>query len=159
MNKPNKHFFCIITLVVLSLFKQNSTIAQTTLTWKDFDSITFVEKWDTAYMANVQIPIFNNSLIALDGKQISIEGYIFSIDLLDDYFILKSNEKPISFGCGIPIESNTDFIVELNFNNNCNPKNILQHNNQKVTIKGILKLNDSEILQWYLIIESAEIVE
>jgi hypothetical protein len=158
MLKTNKYFFSLLTLVVLSVFKPNSTNAQTTLTWKDFDKITFVEKWDTTYQATTHLPKFNNRLKALDGKPIIIEGYLLPIEISAGYYILKSNEKPISFGCGNQIGNNTDELIELKFIK-VDSTYLKQFNNKKVTIKGILKLNDSDILQLNLIIESAEIVE
>jgi hypothetical protein len=158
MLKPTKFFFFLLTLVALSVFKPNSSIAQTTLTWKDFDRITFVEKLDTAYQAIVKLPKFNNRLKALDGKPIIIEGYLLPIDISAGYYILKSNEKPISFGCGYSVGNNTDELIELQFIN-VDSTYLNQFNNKKVTIKGILKLNDSDILQLNLIIESAEIVQ
>ena len=158
MHKTNKYFLTLITLVVLSVFKPNSTNAQTTLTWKDFDKITFVEKWDTTYQATTHLPKFNKRLKALDGKQIVIEGYLLPIDISAGYYILKSNERPINFGCVYSPKGNSDELIDLNFKNT-DSTYLNQFNNKKVTIKGILKLNDSDILQMNLIIESAEIVE
>ncbi len=154
-----KEKFLFILLTVFLSLKLSTSVAQTTLTWKDFDSITFVEKWDETYQALFQFPTFPKKLIKLNKREIVIEGYIFSLDTLSNSFYLKSNEKPLSFGCGYSSTfNNTDEIIELNFKKN-DLKNLNQFIDQKVTIKGRLKLNDSEILHWYLILESSEIVQ
>lgn len=154
-----KYFFPLLTIVALSVFKPNSTNAQTTLTWKDFDKITYVEKWDTTFKINHLVPVFDNELKNFEGKKIIISGYLFSFDILNDYYMLKSNEQDICIGCDYSnTNTNTDVIIELNFKKT-DSTYLKQFNNKKVTIKGVLKLNDSDILQWSLIIESAEIVK
>ncbi len=118
-----------------------------------------MEKWDSKYQSLYLIPLFSETLNVLDGKEIIITGYLFSFDILNDYYMLKSNEQGISFGCDYSnTNTNTDEIIELNFKN-LDSKYIDQLIDKKVTIKGILKLNDSDILQLNLIIESAEIIE
>jgi hypothetical protein len=154
-----KSRFLVILLTAFLSLKLSTSIAQTTLTWKDFDSITYVEKWDESYQAIFQSPTFPKKLIKLNKREIVIEGYIFALDTLSNSFYLKSNEKPVSFGCGYSSNyNNTDEIIELNFKR-IDLKYLSQYTNQKVTIKGRLKLNDNAILQMPLIIESTEIVK
>ncbi len=151
--------FLVIHLTVLLSLQLSTSIAQTTLTWKDFDSITYVEKWDSTYQSLYLIPLFSKKLNELDGKEIIIIGYLFSFDILNDYYMLKSNEQKLSFGCDYSnTNTNTDEIIELNFKN-LDSKYIGQFIDKKVTIKGILKLNDSDILSFPINIESAEIVK
>ena len=67
-----------------------SLIAQQVLSWTDFSEITYEEKFDSSSQSIYMMPIFDNNLKAIDGKPVSITGYLFPIDPASGYYILKA---------------------------------------------------------------------
>jgi hypothetical protein len=149
-------FLSILLTVFLSL-KHSTSVAQTTLTWKDFDRITYVEKTDSIYQDVSELPIFTEKLKKAETSEVLIKGYLFLIDISTNYYILKKDNKPIQFGCFSSQNKINDF-VRVEFKDIEIP-NLNQFTNKEVTIKGILELNDSDILSMPINIDSAEIVQ
>jgi hypothetical protein len=90
-----KHF--TIILLLLSSFAS----AQTTVTWDWLQQqVYMVEAFDLASRQRVQRPRFLKDLRKLDGKQITIEGYVLPLDVDGQSYALSANPYAACFFCG-----------------------------------------------------------
>jgi hypothetical protein len=143
-------------LISLSIGMINfKSFAQQTVTWSDFSEITYVEKWDEEEKVFYMIPVFDNKLKAIDGKTVTITGYLFPIDVQSGYYILKADNKP--FGCCMSHAGNPNELIELRFEN-IDPKLLEKYATRQITVTGNFELNENDIMALDLILESAMVI-
>ncbi len=130
-------------------------VAQQTISWSDFSEITYVEKYDSSLQAIYMMPVFDNKLKAIDGKPVTITGYLFPIDIQSGYYILKADNKP--FGCCMSHAGNSNELIELRFEN-IDPKLLEKYATRQITVTGNFELNENDIMALDLILESAMVV-
>ncbi len=132
-----------------------SLIAQQVLSWTDFSEITYEEKFDSSSQAIYMMPIFDNNLKAIDGKAVSITGYLFPIDPASGYYILKADNEP--FGCCMSHIGNPNEIIELRFEN-INPALLEKYSHKQITVVGNFELNANDMFALDLILDEASVV-
>lgn len=112
-----------------------------TLTWKDLADIEYEESYLEELDAWFWQPIFSSKVCDLDKEQVSISGYLQSMNSKSDttYFICA--QKKMHFGCcGI---TEPHHIIQLN--EGFNPKS---HDiGDPVLINGILTLNHNNVYE------------
>jgi hypothetical protein len=140
-------------LISMSLGMVNlKSFAQQTVTWSDFSEISYEEKLDSSTQVIYMMPIFDTKLKAIDGKAVSITGYLFPVDPASGYYILKADDKP--FGCCMSHAGNPNEIIEIRFEN-IDSKLLEKYANRQITVTGNFELNDNDVMALDLILESA----
>ncbi len=140
-------------LISMSLGMINfKSFAQQTVTWSDFSEISYEEKLDSSTQVIYMMPIFDTKLKAIDGKAVSITGYLFPVDPASGYYILKADDKP--FGCCMSHAGNPNEIIELRFEN-IDFKLLEKYANRQITVTGNFELNENDVMALDLILESA----
>jgi hypothetical protein len=111
-------------------------------TWKTLGSLTYQQKGE-AY-----IPVFNEKIKAMSGKQIVMRGYIIPMEETkqQSYFMLSLYPFSSCFFCGgagpetiVEVEASTPF----------------EYTSQPVEVSGVLKLNESDHDRLFYILEKA----
>jgi hypothetical protein len=143
-------------LISMSLGMINlQSFAQQTVTWSDFSEISYEEKLDSSTQVIYMMPIFDTKLKAIDGKAVSITGYLFPVDPASGYYILKADDKP--FGCCMSHAGNPNEIIELRFEN-IDSKLLEKYANRQITVTGNFELNENDVMALDLILESAMVI-
>lgn len=145
----NKIKVLVISVLCFSFLAE----AQTTLiTWKTLKDVRFQNKFFKDLGEYLLFPTFGESVKKLDGKSVSIRGYMIPVDVNEGLYVISALPMSSCFFCGA---SGPETVVEVNFKN----KKMRFKTDEIRTIKGILKLNDSEIEHMNYIFNSAELVE
>lgn len=131
------------------------SFAQQTVNWSDFSEITYVEKYDSASKTIYMMPVFDTKLKAIDGKTVTITGYLYPIDAQSGYYILKADNKP--FGCCMSHVGNPNELIELRFKN-IDQKLLEKYANRQITVTGNFELNENDVMALDLILESAMVI-
>lgn len=138
-------------LITLAFFLlAGSAMAQTKITWKTLQDVTFTDKYSEEVEAYYWHPDFGESVKSLAGKDVYIKGYMLPMDPENGVFILSRYTYAACFFCG---GAGPESIIELKLK----PDHPKFRMDQRVTIRGILRLNADDVYTCNYIIEEAEI--
>ena len=110
--------------------------AQKLVSWNSFAQVTFHREYSETFgfEVNVKPPEFSKELMALNGKQITVKGYVIPVDIELGMYMVSANPFANCFFCG---NAGPETVVEL-FPNGKFPR---FSTDQVVTFKGILQIN------------------
>ena len=137
-----------LTLLVFSSFviQQEGHVELTWETLSDVDfKDVFIEELDTYYWK----PVFGEKVKAMEGKKVYITGYILPVDIDDDYYVLSRYPFANCFFCG---GAGPESIIDLRFKKD----NRKYKTDERLTFKGVLKLNANDIYSMNYILMDAE---
>jgi len=141
----------LIVLIVV-LFISNEMNAQLKITWQDLSNVTWTDKYSAEVDANYYYPSFGQDVIALEGQEVSIKGFILPVDPESNFYVLSKNPFASCFFCG---NAGPETIMQLNLK----PDQPIMEMDDTYTFKGILKLNKDDIYQCNYILDQAEVVK
>jgi hypothetical protein len=126
-------------------------------TYKGFPSLVWPKLYDIQYIkatdANGEYdkPIFSASAKALNGKTITLPGYIapFENGMKSSHFMLSSMPLNACFFCGV---GGPESVIEIY------SKQPITYTEKPVEIRGVLKLNDTDPDKMIYILENAELI-
>lgn len=144
------------TLVVVSVIDASSCFAQKN-TYKGFPSLVWPKLYDISFVNQTsasdefQKPIFSSATKALEGKKISLPGYMvpFETGLRGTHFMFSSMPLNACFFCGV---GGPETVIEVY---TTEPTNF---SDKPIEITGILKLNASDPDKMIYILEKAEVI-
>ncbi len=113
-----------------------SSSAQTLVSWNTFAQVTFHKEYSETFgfEVNVKPPEFSKELMALNGKEIKVKGYVIPVDVELGMYMVSANPFANCFFCG---NAGPETVVEL-FPNGSFPRFTTD---QMVTFQGILQIN------------------
>lgn len=120
--------------------------------WKTLGKISYRKEYDEILGFKVDVPVFSEDVIALDGQEITVKGYIIPVEGYKNHkeFILSAFPYNMCFFCGgagpetvmeVVSEVGVDFTAE------------------QIVMKGTLRLNDSDINQLMYRLEDATLIQ
>jgi hypothetical protein len=118
------------------------------LTWSKLENVEFVEKWVKDVEGYMLFPKFPEDLKKLNGKQVTVEGYVVPVDKTGSSVALSANPYAACFFCGKAGPASV-MTVKLKTKN---PKYKID---DYVKFTGILRLNDDDVKEFYYILEQA----
>jgi hypothetical protein len=130
------------------IFKNNKP---TKITWETLQDITFEKRWYEEEATYMLCPLFGTKITKLNGQEVIIKGYIFPLDPSSNLFVL-SNE-PFRENFLTAGGKDSQYFLGLKFKQT----NRKFKANQKLSFKGILRLNDDNIYELNYILENVEI--
>ncbi|HEY9007074.1 DUF3299 domain-containing protein [Ohtaekwangia sp.] len=149
--------FSRILLAIFLFILASSVNAQKKMAYKGFPSlvwpklynITFVKTQDR--LGEVDKPVFTDAVKALNGKQITLPGYMvpFENGMKGNHFMLSSLPLNACFFCGV---GGPETVVEV-----FSTKPIA-YTEKPIEIQGKLMLNDRNPDQMIYIVENAEVL-
>lgn len=100
-------------------------------------------------LGNYEKPIFSDAVKALDGKPVTLPGYMVPFDngMKGTSFILTSLPLNACFFCGV---GGPETVIEVNL------KSTLTYTENPIEVRGILRLNDTDPDQLIYRLEQAE---
>jgi len=133
------------------------TESQAQSTYKGFPSLIWPKLYDIKFekakdnLGEYDKPIFSEAVKSLNGKTISIPGYMvpFENGMKGSHFMFTSMPLNACFFCGV---GGPETVVEVF------AKNPVTYIEKPVEIKGTLKLNSTNPDQMIYIIENAEVI-
>lgn len=132
----------IVLFALLAVFSFVGVQAQTgekkVNMWKTLAKITFKKEYDELMGFKVDIPVFGKEIQALEGKEITIKGYIIPVEGYKSHkeFIFSAFPYNMCFFCG---GAGPETVMEV-FS-----KEPVEYTAEAVTIKGKLELNADDI--------------
>jgi uncharacterized membrane protein YcgQ (UPF0703/DUF1980 family) len=142
---------CIVFLMVMA----TAVVAQTKADmWNEFAKTKFEPKYYEKLGEYLFYPTFTPELKALEGKEVTVEGfYVPFAPEEGNYIILSKFPMSQCFFCG---GGGPESIAEVMFKNNATPKFQVD---DLITVKGKLKLNTNDIDHVNFILTDAVLIK
>ncbi len=142
------HNYLMMTVLAMIL-TQGPAFAQTAITWETLSDVVFTDKFSKEVDGYYLFPTFGKSLVALQGKEVYITGYMIPLDPASGIHILSANTYSNCFFCGA---AGPESIIELHLK----PGHRVFKMDERVVIKGKLKLNSLNVYQCNYLLQEAE---
>ncbi|MCO6359113.1 hypothetical protein BXY85_1585 [Roseivirga pacifica] len=139
-----------ILLVALSLLFINPV--QEKSTWKTLAKVTIEKKFDELMNFEIDYPTFSEEVKALDGKEISLEGWMIPLDELrgENYFVLSALPFANCFFCG---GAGPETVVEVFTTEG------FDFTEDRVKVTGTLSLNADDPSRLMYVMSKAEVTD
>lgn len=140
-----------ILFIALFLFGAQSPLVAQDSTWKTLSKISFTKKYDDLLGFKVDVPVFASEVKKLDGKEITLRGYIIPVEGYRSHteFIFSAFPYNMCFFCG---GAGPETVMEVK---SVTP---VKYTTEPITLKGILHLNDSDVNRLMYGLEQAKLV-
>jgi len=123
-------------LFILLTTLSTSVSAQSLVSWDTFSQVIFHKQYSETFgfEVNVKPPEFAPKLLAYQGKEILVKGYVIPVDVELGMYMVSANPFANCFFCG---NAGPETVVEI-FPSSKLPR---FSTDQIVTFKGILQIN------------------
>ncbi len=148
MNKQIRFYSLPATLLValLSLSSFAPAPAPVEVTWTTLADVQFKDVYVAQLDQYYWKPTFGPKVKALEGKEVFITGYVIPVDYDENFYVVSKTPFANCFFCG---GGGPETVVDLRFAG----KNREYKTDERLTFKGILKLNADDIYQMNYILE------
>lgn len=139
--------FILVCSVTLAQKKEYNGLPS--LVWPKLYDVKFAKATDK--LGEYEKPIFGDAAKSLNGKTITLPGYIvpFETGNRSKHFMFTSLPLNACFFCGV---GGPETVVEVFL------KNEITYTDQPMEIKGVLKINDKDPDKMIYILENAELL-
>lgn len=137
-------WLCLLTLVLFSFADTNGPF----LSWSKLENVPFEEKYVKEVEGYMLFPKFTEELKKLNGKQVTVEGYVVPVDKSGSYIALSANPYAACYFCGKAGPASV-MTVKLKTKN---PKYKID---DYIKFTGLLKLNADDVKEFYYVLENA----
>lgn len=141
-----------IKILSFSILYNLQLALPTPITWQNLKDVKFQKKYFKEIDEYLLFPTFGESVKKLNGKQIEIRGYMIPVDVKSGLYVISALPMSSCFFCG---GSGPETIMEVNFKQ----KGHRFKTDDLRTIRGTLKLNDSDLEHLNYILSEAEIIK
>lgn len=147
----NIRFTLLLSCLLSILFISSSVQAQDN-TWKTLSKVTFTKKYDDLLGFKVDVPVFAADVKKLDGKEITLRGYIIPVEGYRSHteFIFSAFPYNMCFFCG---GAGPETVMEVK---SAQP---VKYTTEPITLRGILHLNDTDVNRLMYGLEKAQLVQ
>ena len=106
--------------------------------WKTLSKITYKKEYDEMLGFKIDVPVFSQDVLALEGKEVTITGYIIPVEGYKSHkeFIFSAYPYNMCFFCG---GAGPETVMEVV------ATEAVPYTADPVTIKGVLHLNATDI--------------
>lgn len=118
--------------------------------WKTLSKVTIEKRFDEVMNFEVDYPTFSEEVKALDGKEITLKGWMIPLDELrgENYFVLSALPFANCFFCG---GAGPETVIEVFTNEE------YDFTEDRITVTGKLKLNADDPTQLMYVMSKAEV--
>lgn len=136
----------MLTIIIAFLFQPQLS------GWELLSSVEIVMGYDDFMGVEVEQPKFSEQLKLREGKELTLEGFIIPLqqESDQDYFILSRFPYQSCFFCGA---AGPETVVEVYSDRN------FRFTDERVIVKGTLRLNDDNPLHLFYILENCEVTK
>jgi hypothetical protein len=128
-----------LVFVFLFFLTSNVILAQTgENVWKTLGKISYKKEYDELMGFKIDKPVFSDQVKALDGKEVTLKGYIIPVEGYKSHteFIFSAYPYSMCFFCGGAGPETVMEVLALE---------PIKYSADAITIKGVLRLNDKDI--------------
>lgn len=141
-----------IFVLVLMFGVATGAVAQNTtsqsVSWQALQQVSFREVFMEMYGMYYDMPTFSAQVKELEGKQITVTGYVIPVDISADYYVLSAFPFNNCFFCG---NAGPESVMDLQLASNSSR----YKTDDRRTFTGILELNSSNVFQMIYILKNA----
>jgi hypothetical protein len=133
-----KSIIFISFLIFTSSILSGQTTPKEDNVWKSLSKISYKKEYDELMGFKIDKPVFSESVRALEGKELTIKGYIIPIEGYKSHkeFIFSAFPYSMCFFCG---GAGPETVMEVEALEG------IKYSADAITIKGKLVLNDKDI--------------
>lgn len=142
-----KHKMIVMMAALLAMAFQDP--APPLLTWRVLEKVDFEEKYVKEIEGHMLFPKFPANLKQLEGKQVQVVGYVVPMDNSGNTIALSANPYEACFFCG---KAGPASVMTLKLKKPDKNYRIDDY----IGFKGKLRLNNTDINEFYYILEQAE---
>ncbi len=120
--------------------------------WKTLSKITYEKKYDDLLGFKVDVPVFADEVKAMEGKIVTVSGYIIPVEgyKSHDEFVFSAYPYSMCFFCG---GAGPETVMEVS------ATEPIKYTSEKVTIKGKLLLNKDNVNRLMYVMTDAVLVK
>ncbi|CAH1001228.1 hypothetical protein LEM8419_02127 [Neolewinella maritima] len=120
-------------------------------TWQELAKVSYEKKYDELLGFKVDVPVFSEDIRAMAGKTIEISGYIVPVEGYKSHneFVFSAYPYNMCFFCG---GAGPETVMEVT------ATEPVKYSTSRITLRGTLTLNDSNINQLMYLLTDAELV-
>ncbi|AFK05043.1 hypothetical protein Emtol_3917 [Emticicia oligotrophica DSM 17448] len=141
----------ILGLLAVSLFSFTFADEPTKITWETLRDVTFKKKWSAEESMFILYPTFGTKVTNLKDKEVVLTGYMIPVDVDANVYVLSANPYSSCFFCG---GAGPESVVQIKFKKSTKRFNT----DDRVTVKGTLKLNADDINELNYILVNTDLV-
>lgn len=141
--------FGILILLTVGIF---TGINAQESTWKTLAKITYTKQYDELMGFKVDVPVFSEDIIALEGQEVEVKGYIIPVEGYKSHkeFIFSAFPYTMCFFCG---GAGPESVMDVY------ATHPVEYSAEQITLRGRLELNATDINRLMYSIHDAVIVE
>ncbi len=123
-------------LILAFIFFSVSGYSQVDI-WKRLGKLTYKKQYDELMGFKVDVPVFSAEVKGMQGKEVTIKGYIIPTDGYKSHteFVFSAFPYNMCFFCG---GAGPETVMEIY------ASEPIKYSTEPVTIKGVLQLNDKD---------------
>jgi hypothetical protein len=142
-----KILFLFITLTAGTAVYSQSSLKDNT--WKTLSRITFKKQYDEVLGLKIDVPVFGLEVKSLEGKEVTVKGYIIPTDGYKSQkeFVFSAFPYSMCFFCG---GAGPETVMEVV------SKEPIKYTSEPIYLRGTLKLNGSDVNRLIYSLEKAE---
>lgn len=131
-----KRIYLLIALTTAIFITDN--MAQTDNVWKSLSKITYRKEYDELMGFKIDKPVFSDAIKSMEGKTISVKGYIIPVEGYKSHkeFIFSAFPYSMCFFCG---GAGPETVMEVS------AKEPVKYTTEQITLTGTLRLNSDDI--------------
>ncbi len=120
--------------------------------WKTLAKITYEKKYDELLGFKVDVPVFADEVKAMEGKMVTVSGYIIPVEGYKSHaeFVFSAYPYSMCFFCG---GAGPETVMEVT------ATEPIKYSSEKITIKGKLLLNKDNVNRLMYVMMDAELVK
>ena len=143
-----RYLFCLVMLFMATAVSAQSAAAST---WQDLAKVSYEKKYDELLGFKVDVPVFGEDVKEMDGKVIEISGYIVPVEGYKSHneFVFSAYPYNMCFFCG---GAGPETVMEVT------ATEPIKYSTSRITLRGTLNLNNSNINQLMYLLTDAELV-
>jgi hypothetical protein len=141
----------LISILSLSFFSFTLLDEPTKVTWETLRDVTFKKKWSAEESMFILYPTFGAKVANLKDKEVVLTGYMIPVDVDANVYVLSANPYSSCFFCG---GAGPESVVQVKFKKTTKRFNT----DDRVTVKGKLKLNADDINELNYILEGCDVI-
>jgi len=140
----------LVLFLVFSSLSFQATAQQSI--WQTLAKITYSKQYDELMGFKVDVPVFSEDILALEGQMVDVKGYIIPVEGYKSHkeFIFSAFPYSMCFFCGGAGPETVMDVLALN---------PVEYSAEQVTLRGRLELNATDINRLMYALQDAEIIE
>ena len=141
----------LLGILSFSLFSFTVLDEPTKVTWETLRDVTFKKKWSAEESMFILYPTFGAKVAGLKDKEVVLTGYMIPVDVDANVYVLSANPYSSCFFCG---GAGPESVVQIKFKKSTKRFDT----DDRVTVKGTLKLNADDINELNYILVNSDVI-